>query len=64
MIYDKLAWLQWAQTKDGAKNRNAPKPLARKLFEIDETDKEQEIQSYDSPEDFQAARKKILQGGG
>lgn len=28
-VVDALAWLQWAKTKDGAKNRNRPKPIPR-----------------------------------
>jgi Family of unknown function (DUF5361) len=26
---DALHWLQWVKTKDGAKNRNRPKPIPR-----------------------------------
>lgn len=29
MIADAQAWLVWAKTEDGAKNRNRPKPLPR-----------------------------------
>lgn len=28
-IADVLAWLQWAKTKDGRKNRNQPEPIPR-----------------------------------
>ncbi|OBF29834.1 hypothetical protein A5720_11955 [Mycolicibacterium conceptionense] len=28
-IADALAWLQWAKTKDGRKNRNRPDPIER-----------------------------------
>jgi len=28
-IYDTVRWLQWAQSKDGQKNRNRPEPLRR-----------------------------------
>ncbi|MCG7610341.1 DUF5361 domain-containing protein [Mycobacterium sp. CnD-18-1] len=28
-IADALRWLQWAKTKDGRKNRNAPDPIER-----------------------------------
>lgn len=29
VIADTLRWLKWAKTKDGAKNRNEPEPIAR-----------------------------------
>lgn len=32
---DSLRWLQWAQTKDGEKNRNRPKPIPRPGVEAD-----------------------------
>jgi hypothetical protein len=28
-LADTQAWLAWTKTKDGAKGRNAPKPIAR-----------------------------------
>ncbi|MCD4549674.1 DUF5361 domain-containing protein [Schaalia sp. lx-260] len=31
-VADALAWLQWAKTKDGQKNRNLPKPFPRPTF--------------------------------
>lgn len=60
MIYDKLAWLQWAKTKDGAKGVNMPKSIASKLFESDE---EEETQGFASIEEFEAERKRIMGGG-
>lgn len=56
MIYDKLAWLKWAKTKDGANGRNMPQPLAAKLFADDNTEKE--VAGFTSVEEFEAERKK------
>ncbi len=62
MIYDKLAWLQWAQTKDGAKGINRPEKLAVKLFGSS-TDQQNEVEGFTSPEEFEAERKRLLEGG-
>lgn len=60
MIYDKLAWLQWAKTKDGSKGVNMPRPIAAKLFG---EDTDEEMQGFTSIEEFEAERKRILGGG-
>lgn len=36
LVADYLAWLQWAQTEDGSKNRNRPKPIPRPGVESDD----------------------------
>ena len=58
-ILDYLAILVWFQTKDGHKNRNRPKSYVQILTGKKEEPKER---SYASPEEFEAARKRILQG--
>lgn len=63
MIYDKLAWLQWAQTKDGAKGINRPEKLAAKLFGSSTERQENEVKGFSSPEEFEAERRKLLEGG-
>lgn len=35
LVADYLAWLQWAQTEDGSKGRNRPKPIPRPGVEPD-----------------------------
>ena len=62
MIYDKLAWLQWAKTTDGTKGINRPQSLAVKLQIFEEEKKENDIESFNSTEDFEARRKKLLEG--
>lgn len=36
LVADYQAWLMWAKTEDGAKNRNRPKPIQRPGVEPDE----------------------------
>ena len=62
MIYDKLAWLQWAKTTDGTKGINRPQSLAVKLQIFEEEKKENDIESFNSTEDFEARRMKLLEG--
>lgn len=52
---DRLSLLWWAQTKDGHKNRNRPKLIVEMMQK-----KEPEIKSFDSAEDFEAERKRII----
>lgn len=59
MIYDKLAWLQWAKTKSGANGVNMPQPLAVKLF-AEETDND--IDGFVTAEEFERERKRRLGG--
>lgn len=62
MIYDKLAWLKWAKTKDGANGRNMPQPLAAKLFA--ENKDKNDIEGFYTAEDFEKERRKLLGGEG
>lgn len=59
-IVDYLAILVWSKTKDGQKNKNKPKSLYEALVG---KVKEDDIVSYNSPEDFERARERILRGG-
>lgn len=38
LIYDKVAWLQWAKTPDGAENKNHPKSMYMLLSDMNEGD--------------------------
>ena len=57
-IVDKLALLVWMQSKDGAEGVNRPTSIVATL--LDEP-KEKEIVSFSTPEDFERARKEILE---
>ena len=52
LIYDRLSILIWQNTKDGHKGRHYPKSLYRALEGLDEKKKD-DLQEFDSVEDFQ-----------
>ncbi|MEG2287468.1 MAG: DUF5361 domain-containing protein [Ruthenibacterium sp.] len=56
---DHLANLVWLHTKDGEKGRNRPKSILNILLGGVQ---EQAVQSFDTAEEFEAARAKILEG--
>ena len=58
-INDKLSWLCWAQSEDGRKNRNRPKAMLDAFLETAEGGTEA---TFASPEEYEAARAKILRG--
>lgn len=60
---DRLSMLVWAKTKDAQKGRNRPRSIFEALTE--ETKKPaDDLVLFDSAEDFEAARQKIIQKGG
>ena len=58
MIYDKLAWLQWAKTKDGARGVNIPETVVSKLL----GDSESKTRGFTSIEEFEKARQDLIGG--
>lgn len=58
MIYDKLAWLQWAKTKDGARGVNIPETVVSKLL----GDSESKPRGFTSIEEFEKARQELIGG--
>lgn len=57
-IFDLLKWIQWSKTKDGSRNRNLPDSwLEKSLHPVEE---EKEL-SFESKEEFEAARKRMLE---
>lgn len=58
-IADRLGLLVWLQTKDGQKGRNRPKSILSELMK----ETEEKPQSFETPEDFEAERARILRGG-
>lgn len=57
-ISDRLALLVWSKTKDGQKNRNRPTSLVNLLTESQT--KENENVAFESGEDFEKEREKLL----
>ena len=58
MAVDSLRWLQWARTKDGAKNRNRPESVAGKLFS-DRAGTGEKTSGYNNGADFDKAWKEM-----
>lgn len=59
-ILDFLMILTWFQTKDGHKGRNRPKSIVKILTGKKEESQEQ---TFNSPEEFELARQRILAKG-
>lgn len=59
-ILDHLKILVWQNTKDGQRNRNRPKLI---LEEINKMASHSQVQSFNSAEEFEEAKRKILNGG-
>jgi len=57
---DRLSMLVWMQSKDGRRNTNRPESIAEKLIGGEE--KQKTVESFVSPEKFEAARKRIMEG--
>ena len=60
-ILDRLSMLVWAQSKD-ARPSNKPKSILEMLMRPPGKEESKTI-AFDSPEDFEAARRKILSKG-
>lgn len=58
---DRLGMIAWLQTKDGAEGTNRPASILRTL--LDESDNtERDFNVYNTPEEFEEARRKALSG--
>lgn len=62
-VSDKLGLLVWSKTKDAQKGANQPKSMVEMLTNIKTKETRKEL-VFDSGEDFERARKAILEGGG
>ena len=63
-IYDSLNLELWAKTKDATKGKNKPESLYKKLMGInDQTKKESKNMTFDSAEEYEKIRKKLLERG-
>lgn len=62
LLYDRVNWLRWAQTKDGRRGENYPESLYAECMGL-KTEPESNVRAYDSAEDFEAAKRMILEGG-
>lgn len=62
-VVDRLSLLVWAKTKDAERGTNKPKSILGMLTQQEETGKEN-YETFETAEEFEAARKQIIQGGG
>ena len=63
-IYDALNLELWTKTKDATKGKNKPESLYKKLMGInDQTKKESKNMTFDSAEEYEKIRKKLLERG-
>ena len=60
-LVDYMALDVWMQTKDGHKNRNRPKSVVAALSGKTTPDEDKSGVAYATAEDFEAARRKILE---
>lgn len=60
-VVDRLSTLVWAKTKDGQKGRNKPKSIVES---INRPVREKEEEVFDTSEEFERVRNKILAEGG
>ena len=61
MIADYLGWIAWSKTKDASKNRNKPQSILGLINGKGEKTKENENRTFNSGEDFEKLRKKLLE---
>lgn len=62
LVLDGINFLCWTKTKDAQKGRNKPKSVFDKLMEED-SEKENELMSFETPEEFEAYMKGITENG-
>ncbi len=64
-IADKLSLLVWSRTKEAQEGLNRPNSILSALLgKGNDCDKENDIESFSTPEDFERRRREILMGGG
>lgn len=62
-MVDRLSLLAWGQTTDAAKGRNRPQMLVD-LLTKDQGESRGDLEAYNTPDEFEAARRRIMNGGG
>lgn len=58
MAVDRLTYLLWSKTKDGAKGRNRPDSIAEKM--AGKNKDENKVMAFRTADDFEKARQRIL----
>lgn len=63
MIYDCVNWLRWTKTQAAHDGGDPPEPMLNKMLGYEDSSENTDVQTYDSAEEFEAARRRILEGG-
>lgn len=63
LTFDAVNWLRWAQTKSAQDGGEPPERIYDKLFGHSDDNIDGDVVTFDSPEEFEAARRKIIEGG-
>lgn len=61
-ISDKLSWILWTKTKDAEKGSNKPVSILDNLTGQEDKHKS-DIMAFDSGEEFEKMRQKLIEGG-
>ena len=64
LILDAVNIMAWRQTENGVEGKNPPKSVYNILTGKEDTRSQNEYQTFDSGEEFEAARNEILKRGG
>ena len=60
---DRLSLLVWAKTKDAEYNRNKPESILAKMLESGKEEEKKDFGVFNSPEEFEAARRRAITKG-
>lgn len=63
LTFDTVNWLCWAQTKSAQDGGDPPERVYDKLFGHCTENMDSDVVTFDSPEEFEAARQRIIKGG-
>lgn len=58
-LIDEVSFIAWTKTKDAQHNRNRPESMVRLMLD---GPKEKEFKGFNTPEDFERAKMRILRG--
>lgn len=62
MISDKIGHLIWMMSEDGQNGKNQPSRLTNILIGIEPEQRESDVLTFESPEAFEEAKKRIIEG--
>ena len=63
MTFDNINWIKWSKTKSAQDGGQPPERIYDMLLGRKEEAKDSDVVTFDTPEEFEAARRKILEGG-